>query len=120
MGSVEKLLSSALIIFFLVATSFAVPALSFKETVTGKVYGFSVLKADVLGIKPGEMIIYKLVLKVEDERPRWMPEKKRYLEVLTKKNIPLWLFGKEVTATIIYRGDERGGSYWLIKIKEVE
>lgn len=110
-----------LIISLLISISFGVPALSFKESVTGEIYGLSVVKAKVLGIKPGDMVIYKLVLKVEEEeRPRWMPEKKKYLEVFSKKNIPMWLFGKEVTATIIYMGDERGGKYWLLNIKEVE
>ena len=110
-----------LLITLLISISFGVPALSFKESVTGKVYGLAVLKAKVLGIKPGDMVIYRLVLKVEgDEKPKWMPKKKEYLEVYSKKNIPLWLFGKEVTASIIYMGDEWGGKYWLLNIKEVE
>ena len=103
-----------------ITCAYGVPALSFEETITGEVSGYAVFKAKLLGMKPENMVLYKVVLSIGSERPKRIPPHRRYVEVLSKRSVPMWYFGRRIKAVIIYVGDERGGYYWLRRIEEVE
>ncbi len=105
----RTILLSAVCLLLLLKASLGVPAFSHPEEVKGRVISYSIIRADLLNIKPGDMTLY--IIAVE--------EKGRKLSVFSKDPVPAWVFGKEIEAEVIFRGGPRGGAYWLLKLKEV-
>jgi hypothetical protein len=99
-------------------TATPVPAFSMEEEVEGTVVAITVMRAEVVGVKPSGMVLYRLTVKPRN-KPARMGSRK-YLRVYSKRPIPFWVFGRRVELVIRYSGDEWGGNYWLKKIKEVE
>jgi len=100
---------------------FGVPVFSEVEEVKGEVVQYSVARFSEYGFKPPDKVVYVITISLKSKKkPVFMKKNQQFLRVFSKKPIPSWVFGKSVTLQIKFSGDERGGSYWLIKIKEVK
>ncbi|WP_457600498.1 hypothetical protein [Hydrogenivirga sp.] len=111
-----KLLFTAL--FFLSFVTFvrAVPALSPEEELSGEVVGYSVLRARLMGMSPPNMVVYEI--SIQSHRKLRFSDS-YVVRVLSKRPVPSWVFGKTLRVKVLYRGDERGGAYWLRRVLEI-
>ncbi len=108
-----------LIVLFLISSSLSVPALSAIETVEGEVVGYAVMRFSEYNLSPPDLILYVLTIRVKGEKPAFMRKDRSTLKIFSKKPVPSWIFGKRVILSVKYAGDERGGNYWLVRIREV-
>lgn len=108
----------AIALLLLAGLSFGVPAIPQHAEIEGEVVVYSVIRAEVVNVYPKDMVLYELVLKPKDNR-KYRRSVRGYVQILSKKPIAEWFFGRDVRIRAIYRGDERGGAYWLIKVLEV-
>jgi hypothetical protein len=100
----------------------SVPVIPNASIVTGKVLGYSILSSSRLDIKP-VMPIYKLEVLVEtSEELKGMRNFTRdrvqnLLSFYSKEKLSTELFSKVIKAHVTYRGDERGGKFWIREIE---
>ena len=104
------------------AAAFAVPAAPNEAMATGTVVEYSISSLPGPGPVPGPGL-YKIVVKVEAVEDRG--DAPNFLKGREGNEIAFWsrnrldpgLFGKKVKALVEYRGDERGGLFWLKRVK---
>lgn len=130
-GEVYKLSKSDLavlsIVFLLFAAAnvTAVTVIPNCAMITGIVLEYGIISSRLLGIQPDQRF-YKLTIHLESsEDIIGMPNLLRGKEgeditFYTKERLSLDIFGKKVRAEVTYRGDERGGQWWMRSIKIVE
>jgi uncharacterized protein YkuJ len=100
----------------------AVPVIPNASIVTGKVLGYSILSSSILDIKP-VMPIYRLEVLVETsdevkEMRNFTRDKvENLLLFYSKEKLSAELFSKVIKAHVTYRGDERGGKFWIREIE---
>jgi hypothetical protein len=114
----------AILIFVLFASSkaIAVTAVPNEATATGTVIEYCITSAGRPEAGPGPGL-YKIVVKVETAEDRG--DAPNFLKGKEGQKIPFWskmrldpeLFGKKVKAIVEYRGDERGGKFWIREIE---
>ncbi len=96
-----------------------VPAYSPPETIEGRVISY-----EVHLVNPGETtegVIYKIRVKLKKGvKPAFIKKGRGTVEVFSSEPLPQWIFNREVLLKIKYVGDERGGRYWIISVKEVK
>jgi len=109
-----------ILLFTLLADAFAVKAFSEVETVSGTVVSYEITKLDVSRKTIRRHVLYIITLADLDRKPAFMKEGQRFLRVLSSKPVPPWIFSRRVKVRVRYSGDERGGYYWLISIREVD
>jgi hypothetical protein len=103
----------------------AVPVIANEAVLLGVVKECGMTKASLLGISP-EQILYKLVISVrtiEDikDYPNFLRGKEgQSIIFYLKAGQSSELFGKEVRAVVEYKGDERGGLFWIKNIDVVK
>ena len=104
------------------AAAFAVPAAPNEAMATGTVVEYSISSLPGPGPVPGPGL-YKIVVKVDAVEDRG--DAPNFLKGREGDEITFWsrnrldpgLFGKKVKALVEYRGDERGGLFWLKRVK---
>ena len=107
------------------AAAGAVPMIPNEAAIQGVVEEYCLTKAGLLGISP-EQMLYKLAISVrtiEDikDYPNFLRGKEgQSIIFYSKENQSSELFGKEVKAVVEYRGDERGGLFWIKNIEVVK
>jgi len=88
----------------------------------GTVKEYCAGSSELWDIKP-EQVIYKLTISVEIVRdsegfPNFLKGKEGQLQsFLTKEKISPELLNKRVRAEVEYRGDEKGGRFWIRAIE---
>jgi hypothetical protein len=93
--------------------------------VTGIILEYGMVSSCLLGIQP-DQTLYKLTIHLEssediDGMPNLLRGKeKENLTFYTKEKLSSDIFGKKVRAEVSYRGDERGGRWWMKSIKIFE
>jgi len=98
----------------------AVPVIPNEGIIEGKIVGYCIISSSVLNIKPDQKL-YGLRIKVtasKDVKGKQNLTRNKVgktIEVYSKKKIliPEDIFKKTINAWIVYRGDERGGLYWI-------
>lgn len=101
----------------------AVPAAPNEAVVTGTVAEYCIASPDTRERKQQGPGFYKLVISVEtvkdvETMPNFLKGKEgQTVTCWSKRELSPELFGKKVKAHLVYRGDERGGMFW---IKSVE
>ena len=96
----------------------AVPVIPNEGIIEGKVVGYCIISSSVLNIRPAQNL-YRLQIKVTasiDIHGRQNLTKDKVgktIEVYSKEKPPANIFEKTISARVVYRGDERGGLYWL-------
>ena len=102
-----------------------VPAAPNQSIVRGTVSAYCVVSARLLGIEP-EQTIYKITMLVEaseavkDSADFARDKQGQDIELLTKVKPEEKLFGKKIKAVVFYRGDERGGSFWIRNLEVIK
>ena len=105
-------------------TASAVPVMENELKVSGTVVEVCVVSATTLHIQP-EQLIFLLRIVVESveviKPPNFLQGKAgETVTLLSKEKIPQELFGKRVKLLVHYRGDEKGGGFWIRKILDTE
>lgn len=120
-----KLTFLALVIFFAFSTVLeAVPVMPNETAIRGRIEKYCLISSSFLKIEP-EMPLCKLVVSVESvegvKGPNFLKGKEGQLVTLySKEKQPVELFGKKAKITLEYRGDERGGLFWIKRIEVIE
>ncbi len=117
----------ALVIFFLLyilVSADAVPVMPNETAVKGHVEEYCLTSSKLLGIKP-EIVLYKLVIsveKVEDIKgPNFLKGKEGQLVTLySKEGLSSKFYGEKIKAIVEYKGDERGGLFWIKRIEIIK
>ncbi len=106
----------AILVFLTISTtgiSQEVPALPENEVIEGCVVEYSVLRSDLIGKAPAD-IIYRITVEVKTKKEI---SKKM---ILSKASVPSWIFGKYVKLKAFFSGDEKGGNYWLNSLSIIQ
>lgn len=117
-----KVLFSVLLIFFALNISAdAVPVVPNEVVVRGHVLEYCLTSSRPLEIKP-ETVLYKITISVEKAEdvkgPNFLKGKEGQTVIFySREELSIALIGKKIKAKAEYRGDERGGIFW---IKEIE
>ena len=102
-----------------------VPVIPNKAVLRGTVMEYCLTSSSFLHIKP-EQVIYRLVISVEEVEdvkgyPNFLKGKEgQVVTVHSKEKISSEIFGKKIKAIIQFRGDERGGHFWLEHIETIK
>ncbi len=100
----------------------AVPAAPNAATLEGIVKEYCTSSSDLWDIRPVQ-VIYRLTIFVEDtggrgDSPNFLRGKeKQMLLFFTKEEISSELLNKRIKAEVEYRGDEKGGRFWIRNIQ---
>jgi hypothetical protein len=100
----------------------AVPVIPNVALIKGIVLEYEVMSSTQLGMQP-EQSIYRLTVQIESsedvgQMPNLLKEKQvKDIAFYTKKPLPLDILRKRIKAKVSYRGDERGGQWWVHEIE---
>jgi hypothetical protein len=93
--------------------------------ITGMILEYAIVSSRLLGIQP-DQTLYKLTIHLDSsENVSGMSNLLRGKEgeditFYTKEKVSSDIYGKKVRAEVSYRGDERGGRWWVRSIKILE
>lgn len=99
----------------------AVPVVPNEGIIEGKVVGYCVISSVVLNIKP-DSTFYRLAILVTASKstvgkPNFARDKSGgIIEVYSREKLSGNFFNQNINARIMYRGDEKGGLYWIKNI----
>ena len=112
-------------LFAVAKISDAVPAVSNGSIIEGLVSEYAVVLSDLIGIEPRQTL-YRLTVNITsshniDEGPDFLFKMiGQDVRFLSKEKLSPELFGKRIKAMARYKGDERGGTYWIYDIAVIE
>jgi len=93
-----------------------------EAIIRGTVREYCLTSSTLSGISP-EQVLYRMVISVEEVEdvkgyPNFLKGKEgQSLSFFTKEKISMELFGKHIKAEVEYKGDERGGKFWIKHIE---
>jgi hypothetical protein len=93
--------------------------------ITGVILEYGIVSSRLLGIQP-DQTIYKVTIRLEssediDGLPNLLRGKEgEDITFYTKEKLSSDIFNKKVRAEVLYRGDERGGRWWVRSINILE
>lgn len=119
-----------LILFLVIFLAFnvlanSVPVIPNKAVLRGTVMEYCVTSSSLSGISP-EQVLYKLVISVDEVTdvegyPNFLKGKEgQSVTFYSKEKQTSELFGKKVKALVEYKGDERGGLFWIKHIEIIK
>lgn len=103
----------------------AVPVIPNEALLRGTVVEYCVTSSSLSGMSP-EQVFYRVLISVEEAGdvkgyPNFLRGKEgQVLAFYSKEKQPVELFGKRIRAFVEYKGDERGGHFWLKQIEIME
>ncbi|MEK7846747.1 MAG: hypothetical protein AAB257_07280 [Nitrospinota bacterium] len=103
----------------------AVPVMTNKAVIEGTVSGYCLESSAIEGIRP-EQVLYKIVISVEEvmdveDYPNFLRDKKGESVIFYSKfKQPPEIFGKRIKAVVEYKGDERGGLFWIKALEVIK
>ena len=106
--------------------AFAVPAAPNESVVKGTVVEYSITSPATRSGRQATAGLYKIVVTVESTEDipdtlNFLTDKKgQDIEFWSKQRLDPALFGKNIKATVEYRGDERGGKFWIRTIETMK
>jgi hypothetical protein len=100
----------------------AAPAAPNESRVTGEILEVERLHSSVLHIEPPQVLTRMRLRLLSVQSVGGMPNplygrEGETLQVLSRERVESNLVGKVISGTIVYRGDERGGAYWLFDVQ---
>ncbi len=119
---VSLILSLSMIFSVMDALAGGVAAVPNKAGLRGTVLGYCVISSSLEGIRP-EQALYKLTISIEETEdiknyPNFLRDKEgQSITFYSKEKQPLELYGRKIKAIIEYKGDEKGGRFWIKQIK---
>jgi len=116
-----------IIITLLVSTvsAHAVPLIANRAIVEGMVSEYCLESSAIEGIRP-EQVLYKLVISLKevldvDNYPNFLRGKKGESVIFYSKfKQPPEIFGKRIRAVVEFKGDERGGLFWIKSLEVIK
>ncbi len=115
-------LCAALAFFVAVSTASAVPVAPNASLIKGIVLGCEAISSTLLGMQP-EQTIYRLTIRIESsedvgEMPNFLKgTQEKDMAFYSKKALSPTILKKKIKARVFYRGDERGGQWWIQEIQ---
>ena len=112
-------------LLFAIESVCAVTVIPNGTLITGVILEYGIVSSRLLGIQP-DQTIYKVTICLEssediDEMPNLLRGKEREdITFYTKEKLSSDIFNKKVRAEVLYRGDERGGRWWVRSINILE
>ncbi len=106
----------------MVGSCASVPVLPNETIVEGTVSEYAIVSSRLAGIQP-EQVLYRITIYIEttrsaDNGPDFLRDKVgKDVPFYTKEKLPPQLFGRKVRARVQFRGDERGGLFWVRDIE---
>jgi hypothetical protein len=103
----------------------AVTVVPNSALMTGVISEYGIVSSRLLGMEP-DQTLYKLTICLESSEdivgmPNLLKGKEgEDITLYTKEKLSPDIFGKKIRAEVTYRGDERGGRWWLRSIKTLE
>jgi len=100
----------------------AVPVIPNVALIKGIVLECEAMSSTQLGMQP-EQTIYRLTVQIESsedvgQMPNLLKEKQgKEITFYTKKSLPSDILKKRIKARVSFRGDERGGLWWVHEIE---
>ncbi|NOY39793.1 MAG: hypothetical protein GXO95_06120, partial [Nitrospirae bacterium] len=83
---------------------------------------YAIVSSRLAGIQP-EQVLYRITIYIETTKsagngPDFLRDKiGKDVPFYTKEKLPPQLFGRKVRARVQFRGDERGGLFWVRDIE---
>ncbi len=102
--------------------SFGVSVIPNESLITSTVLEYSIVNSKLEKIEP-EQTLYRLFVEVteskavEDKVNIAKKDVGKTIKLFSKEKLSPCLFGKEIEVSVAYRGDERGGRYWIRRIE---
>jgi hypothetical protein len=124
----NKLIVPLVILSILIATeekSISFPVIPNESVVNGTVSEYSIVSSHMIGIKP-EQVIYRLTITIDfteniNGKPNFLDNKiGQDIKFYSKEKLTPELFGKKVKGLVIFRGDEKGGLFWIRNIEIIK
>ncbi len=116
----------SLICFFPIVGSsvslLSVPVVPNESVIKGVVSEYAILSSRIINIRP-DQVLYRLTIYIESSesignKPDFLSGREgQDIRFYTKKRLSPELFGKKIKAKVRYRGDERGGTFWIRNIE---
>ncbi len=105
-----------------IGTASAVPVVPNASLIRGTILESGEISSSLLGIQP-EQTIYKVLVHVECSKDAG--EMRNFLKgkegedmpFYSKKPLPSDIVKKGIKARVSYRGDERGGLWWILEVE---
>ncbi len=114
-----------MLLFIHEARGTSMPAIDNKSLIQGVVCEYSIVSSALIGIKP-QQILYRLTVTIESsdnigEGPDFLANAiGNNIQFLSKDTLSSDLFGKKIKAKARFKGDERGGVYWISDVELME
>jgi hypothetical protein len=105
--------------------SCAVPVIPNESIAIGVVKEYSIVSSSLVNIQP-EQTLYRITIHLEtstglDNGPNFLKDKEgKDVQLYSKEKITPELFGKRLKAKVTYRGDERGGLFWIRSFEVID
>jgi hypothetical protein len=120
------ILSFILILTFsiLPVVSHSVPVIPNESVIEGVVVEYAIVSSRLTGVKP-EQTLYRLTISmtsshpVDNEANLLVDKVGKDVLFYSREELPPELFGKKIRAKARYKGDERGGRYWIRDVESV-
>ena len=115
-------LSSLFVLFIFIGSCNSVPVAPNESMVEGVVSEYAVLSSRLVGVRPA-MILYRVTVKVESTEKiggvsDFLSDRVgQDVQFYSKEKISADVFEKRVKIKVTYRGDERGGAFWIREIQ---
>ncbi|NOZ68217.1 MAG: hypothetical protein GXP46_03000 [Deferribacteres bacterium] len=99
------------------------PVVPNESVIEGVVSEYAILSSRIVNIQPPQ-VLYRLTIRIESSEgaARNMPDfaggmQGRDIRFYSKERLSPDLFGKRVRARVKYKGDERGGLFWISSVE---
>jgi hypothetical protein len=118
-------LLTVLLVFYMFSLSSGAPVIPNSAVLEGTVMEYCITSSGILNIVP-EQPLYKLTISVEviknlEGSPNFLKGKEgQVVTFFTKAKTSSELFGKRIKASAEYKGDERGGRFWINTIETMK
>jgi hypothetical protein len=105
--------------------SCAVPVIPNESMAIGVVKEYAMVSSSLINIQP-EQTLYRITMHLEsslglDNGPNFLKDKEgKDVQLYSKDRISPELFGKRLRAKVTYRGDERGGLFWIRSFEVID
>ncbi len=116
----------SLIFFFPIVGSCAsllsVPVVPNESVIEGVISEYAILSSRIINIRP-DQVLYRLTIYIESSenignKPDFFSGREgQDIRFYTKEKLSPEIFGKKIKAKVRYKGDERGGMFWIRNIE---
>jgi hypothetical protein len=109
-------------LFFIAVIGNLVPVIPNQCRIVGVVLEYAIVSSRLIDIQP-DQTLYRVIVHIESSEnignmSNLIKGKEgQDIPFYTKETLAPGLFGKRIKATAIYKGDERGGIFWISNVE---